>query len=157
KYSDPESGEGEANCGAAKYARPASWESGVNVDWSQVYGSDPNIGETAKNAYPICTLTWDVAAANHFSKGAATTVHDYLAFVTDKEGGQAAARHIGYRDLPASIAKAATAAIAHINGEEAEEEEGGEEGEEEGGTGTVLCKVEPKLVEGVLACPKGKG
>ena len=89
KYSGPESGEGEANCGAAKYTRPAGWEAGVNVDWSQVYGSDPNIGETAKNAYPICTLSWDVAATNHFGKGVATTVHDYLAFVVDKEGGQA--------------------------------------------------------------------
>ena len=156
KYSDPESGEGEANCGAAKYTRPAGWEAGVNVDWSQVYGSDPNIGEAAKNAYPICTLSWDVAAANHFSKGVATTVHDYLAFVTDKEGGQAGARHIGYRDLPASIAKAATAAITHINGEESEEEEEGEE-EEGGGTGTVLCKAKPFLSEGVLACPKGEG
>lgn len=153
KYSSPENGEGEASCGAAKYTRPAGWESGVNVDWSQVYGSDPNIGEVAKNAYPICTLTWDVAAANHFSKGVATTVHDYLAFVTDKEGGQAAVRHIGYRDLPAPIAKASTAAIAHINGEEAEEEEKEEEG---GGTGTVLCKAEPALIEGVLTCPKGQ-
>jgi ABC-type phosphate transport system substrate-binding protein len=157
KYSGPESGEGEANCGAAKYTRPAGWEGGVNVDWSQVYGSDPTIGEAAKNAYSICTLSWDVAAANHFGKGVATTVHDYLAFVADKEGGQAAVRHIGYRDLPASIAKAATAAIAHINGEESEEEEGGEEEEEGGGTGTVLCKAEPFLSEGVLACPKGEG
>jgi ABC-type phosphate transport system substrate-binding protein len=157
KYSDPESGEGEANCGAAKYTRPAGWESGVNVDWSQVYGSDPNIGEAAKNAYPICTLSWDVAAANHFTEKVATTVHDYLAFVVDKEGGQAAVRHIGYRNLPASIAKASTAAIAHINGEEAEEEEGGEEEEEGGGTGTVLCKAKPFLSEGVLTCPKGEG
>ncbi|MGN6275090.1 MAG: hypothetical protein ACTHNP_04050 [Solirubrobacterales bacterium] len=168
KFSNPENGEGEASCGAAKYTRPAGWESGVNVDWSQVYGSDPSIGEVAKSAYPICTLTWDVAAANHFSKGVATTVHDYLAFVTDKEGGQAAVRHLGYRDLPASIAKASAAAIAHINGEEAEEEGGGEEKEEGGGkeeekeeggggTGTVLCKAEPFLSEGVLACPKGEG
>lgn len=154
KYSNPESGEGEANCGAAKYPLPAGWESGVNVDWSQVYGSDPSIGETAKNAYPICTLSWDVAAANHFTEKVATTVHDYLAFVTNKEGGQAAVRNIGYRDLPTSVAKAATSAIAHINGEEAEEE-GGEE--EEGGTGTVLCEAEPFLSEGVLTCPKGAG
>jgi ABC-type phosphate transport system substrate-binding protein len=151
KYSGPESGEGEANCGAAKYTRPTGWEAGVNVDWSQVYGSDPNIGEASKNAYPICTLSWDVAAANHFTEKAATTVHDYLAFVADKGGGQAAATHIGYRDLPASIAKAATAAIAHINGEEAEEEEEGGEG-----TGTVLCKSKPELAEGVLTCPKGQ-
>jgi ABC-type phosphate transport system substrate-binding protein len=156
KYSDPESGEGEANCAATKYTRPAGWEAGVDVDWSQVYGSDPNIGEAAKNAYPICTLSWDVAAANHFGKGVATTVHDYLAFVTDKEGGQAASRHVGYRDLPAAIAKAATAAIAYVSGEEAEEEEEPEE-EGGGGTGTVLCKAKPFLSEGALACPKGEG
>lgn len=167
KFSNPERNEGEANCGAAKYSRPKGWEEGVDVDWSQVYGSNPSIGEVAKNAYPICTLTWDVAATNHFSAKVATTVHDYLAFVTDSEGGQPAVRHVGYTDLPGPIAKAAAAAISHINGEEAEEEgekeeEGGggeEEKEEEGGgkTGTVLCKAEPELVEGVLTCPKGEG
>lgn len=161
KFAGPENGEGGASCGAAKYTRPAGWESGVNVDWSQVYGSDPSIGEVAKNAYPICTLTWDVAATNRFTEKAATTVHDYLAFAVDKEGGQAAIRHVGYHDLPAPIVKAANAAIAHINGEETEEgggeeEEGGEE-EGGGGTGTVLCKAEPELVEGVLTCPKGQG
>lgn len=147
KYAQPDTVEGEANCGAAKYTRPAGWESGINVDWSQVYGSDPNIGESAKNAYPICTLTWDVAGTDLFTEKVATTVHDYLAFVVVKEGGQAAVRKAGYRDLPASIAEAANAAIAQINGnEEGEEEEGG------GGTGTVLCNVKPELVEGVLTC-----
>ncbi len=156
KYSSPETGEGDANCGAAKYTRPTGWESGVDVDWSQVYGSDPLIGETAKNAYPICTLTWDIAATNRFSEAAATTVHDYLAFVTG-EGGQAAVRHIGYRDLPVPIAKAAAAAIAHINGsEEGEEEEKEGEEEEGGGTGTVLCTEAPEPnKKGVLRCPPG--
>lgn len=155
KYTSPETGEGGANCGAAKYTRPTGWESGVDVDWSQVYGSDPLIGEVAKNAYPICTLTWDVAATNRFSEAAATTVHDYLAYVTG-EGGQAAVSHIGYRALPAPIAKAATAAISHIDG--SEEEKGEEEKEEkEGGSGTVLCKAAPELEEGVLTCPAGKG
>jgi ABC-type phosphate transport system substrate-binding protein len=152
KFASPAAGENEANCAAAKYMRPAGWASGVNIDWSQVYGSDPNIGEAAKNAYPICTLSWDIAAADRFTEKAATTVHDYLAFVVDKEGGQAALAHAGYRDLPAPIAKAANAAIAHINGEEEEGEE-----EEEGGTGTVLCQSEPELIEGVLTCPKGQG
>lgn len=151
KFASPVKSEGEANCGAAKYVRPAGWEGGVNLDWSQVYGSDPNIGGVAKNAYPICTLTYDVAATNRFTEKAATTVHDYLAFAVAKEGGQAAVRHLGYYDLPGSIVKAANAAIAQINGSE---EEGGEE---EGGGGTVLCKTEPALVEGVLTCPKGQG
>lgn len=152
KYADPSTLEGEANCGAAKYTRPAGWESGVNVDWSQVYGSDPNIGESAKNAYPICTLSWDVAATDRFTEKVATTVHDYLAFAVAKEGGQAAVAKAGYRGLPAPIAEAANAAIAQIDGNE--EEEGGEE---EGETGTVLCEAEPKLLEGVLTCPEGEG
>jgi ABC-type phosphate transport system substrate-binding protein len=147
KFASPSTNEGEANCGAAKYTRPAGWEGGVNLDWSQVYGSNPNIGEVAKNAYPICTLTWDVAATDHFGAGVATTVHDYLAFAVAKEGGQAAVRHIGYHDLPTAIVKAANAAIAHIDGNE----------EEGGGTGTVLCKVSPESIEGVLVCPAGEG
>lgn len=156
KFASPENGEGGASCGAAKYTRPAGWEAGVNLDWSQVYGSDPNIGEVAKNAYPICTLTYDVAATNRFSEGVATTVHDYLAFAVAKEGGQAAVRTSGYHDLPGPIVKAANAAIAHVNGSEEEggEEEGGEEG---GGGATVLCTAKPELVEGVLTCPKGAG
>lgn len=150
KYADPATAENGANCAGAKYTRPAGWESGVNVDWSQVYGSDPNIGESSKNAYPICTLTWDVAATDRFTEKQATTVHDYLAFAVAKEGGQAAVRKAGYRDLPAAIAEAANVAISQINGkeEEGEEEEGGEEEE----VGTVLCNVKPELVEGVLTC-----
>ena len=151
KYADPATSENGANCAGAKYTRPAGWESGVDVDWSQVYGSDPNIGETTKNAYPICTLSWDIAATDRFTEKVATTVHDYLAFVVAKEGGQAAVRKAGYRDLPAPIAEAANAAIAQINGNEEEE------GEEEEGTGTVVCEAKPELVEGVLTCPEGKG
>lgn len=153
KPASPEVKGGGANCGAAKYTLPAGAKAGLNVDWSQVYGSDPSIGEAAKNAYPICTLTWDVAAANSaglFGNGVATTLHDYLAFVVDKEGGQAAVGNAGYADLPNPVAKAAVAAVAQIGGE------GGEE-EEEGPEGTVLCKVSPELEGGVLACPKGQG
>lgn len=153
KFASPENGEGGAACGAAKYTRPAGWEGGVDLDWSGVYGSDPTIGAVAKNAYPICTLTYDVATTDRFSEKAATTVRDYLAFAVDKEGGQAAVRHSGYHDLPGPIAKAANAAIAQIGSGEPEEEGG----EEEGGEGTVLCRAEPALVEGVLTCPKGEG
>lgn len=154
KFADPETGKGEANCAAAKYALPGEAASGIDVDWSQVYGSNPKVGKVAKDAYPICTLTWDVAATNHFSKAVATTVHDYLSFVTLKEGGQAAVRHAGYQDLPAPVAEAAVAAISHIEGETEEEPEEKEEG---GGSATVLCKSEPALEEGVLTCPPGEG
>lgn len=152
KPADPANKAGGANCGAAKYTVPAGAKTGLDVDWSQVYGSNPTIGETAKNAYPICTLTYAVAAADSaglFGTGVATTIRDYLAFVVDKEGGQLAVRNAGYDDLPNPVAKAAVAAIAQVGGE------GEEEGEEEGGP-TVLCKVEPALVEGVLVCPAGQ-
>jgi ABC-type phosphate transport system substrate-binding protein len=155
KFASPTIKAGEANCGAAKYTLPAGAESGVNVDWSQVYGSNPKAGKVSKDAYPICTLTWDVAAVGHFGEGVATTVHNYLSFVVDKEGGQAAVRQMGYQDLPASVAEAAVAAISHIEGEEETEKE--EEKEEEGGTGTVLCQSAPGLKEGVLDCPPGEG
>jgi hypothetical protein len=46
--------------------------------------------------------------------------------------------------------------IAGKEGSEEKEEGGGGEEEKEG-TGTVLCKAEPFLSEGVLACPKGEG
>ncbi|HZO05254.1 MAG TPA: substrate-binding domain-containing protein, partial [Solirubrobacterales bacterium] len=144
KPANPANKEGGANCAAAKYAVPAGAKAGLNIDWSQVYGSNPTIGETAKNAYPICTLTWAVAAADSgglFGTGVATTLRDYLAFVVDNEGGQAVVRNAGYDDLPNPVAKAAVAAIAQIGGE-------GEE-EEEGGSGTVLCKVAPENVGGV--------
>ncbi len=150
-YADPEIGKGEANCAAAKYALPPEAVSGVDVDWSQVYGSNPKIGKVSKDAYPICTLSWDIAAVKHFGEEATTTVRDYLSFAVAKEGGQAAVRHVGYQDLPASVAEAAVAAISHIEGEEPEEKEGG------GGSTTVLCKSEPTLKEGALICPPGEG
>jgi ABC-type phosphate transport system substrate-binding protein len=149
KFADPATKESEANCDAAKYALPSGAAGGINVDWSQVYGSNPKIGEVAKNAYPICTLTWGIAAADRFSEGVATTVRDYLTFVIEQEGGQAAVRHRWYQDLPGPVAKAAAAAISHVNGKEEEEKEEG--------TGTVLCRAEPKLEEGVLTCPPEEG
>jgi len=151
-YADPEAAEGSANCAAVEYTLPAEWEAGVNVDWSQVYGSNPSIGKTAKSAYPICTLTWAIAATEKFSEAASTTVRDYLRFAVFK-GSQLAIEPLGYQELPAPVADAANAALSHIIGKE---EEGGEE-EGGGGTGTVLCKVKPEMIEGVLTCPKGQG
>jgi len=157
KFASPATESGEANCAAAKYSLPEGFEKGVNVDWSQVYGSNPSIGEVSETAYPICTLTWDVVPANAvglFGKGVATTLHDYLRFVVDPEAGQTSVRHAGYQDLPGAVLEAALVAIAQIDGEE--EEEGGEE---EGGgspTGTVLCRTAPEEAGGMLLCPPGE-
>lgn len=157
----PVNGENDANCAAASYKLPSGWESGINVDWSQVYGADPNIGEAKANAYPICTLTWDVVAANSFhvfGKKVATTLRDYLQYVraTEVEGSGRHGHY--YYGLPGELSEVAGVAIAQIEieeGEEGEEEGGGEEGGS-GPTGTRLCRIAPSEEAGVLLCPKGK-
>lgn len=159
KYADAATESGAANCSAVKYTLPEGFEKGVNVDWSQVFGTNPKIGETASNAYPICTLSWDIAAADSaglFGGKVATTVRDYLRFVTASKDGQQSVRSIGYQDLPANVQEAAAAAIAQIGGEE-KEEEGEEEEGGESGTGTVLCMTKPEEAGGTLKCPSGHG
>ncbi|HZO05256.1 MAG TPA: substrate-binding domain-containing protein [Solirubrobacterales bacterium] len=154
QFASPSTGENEANCAAAKYTLPEGWEAGLSVDWSQVYGSDPAIGEAAESAYPICTLSWDVTASDAikaFGKAAATTVRDYLAFVIS-EAGQAAVQPVWYSPLPGPVAEAAAAAVNQIGGEEPEEPEE----EESSPYGTVLCNVEPEVVGQVLDCPVGQ-
>ncbi len=155
-FVEPFSGEeeGEANCAYAEYALPSEWEAGVNVDWSQVYGSDPESGEGEfEDAYPICTLTWAVAAADSggvFGEKVGTTVRDYLKYVADVETGQYALHEHWYRDLPEAVVTAAGVALNEIGGE------GEEEKEEPTSTGTVLCKASPKSEAGVLICPPGE-
>jgi ABC-type phosphate transport system substrate-binding protein len=156
KFVSPATESGSANCSAAKYPLPEGFEKGINVDWSQVYGSNPNIGETATTAYPICTLTWDVVPANAaglFGGKAATTLRDYLRFVVYPEGGAASVRSIGYQDLPGYVAEAGAIAINQIGGEEKPEEEEKEEEPPVPSTGTVLCNVQPEEAGGVLRCP----
>jgi len=157
KFAEPAVEGGRANCAAAKYELPEGIEKGTNVDWSQSYGSDPKIGETSEAAYPICTLTWVVAAADSvgvFGNDAATTVADYLDFVVKSEDGQASVRPLGYEVLTGNVLEAAHIAVDLIGGEEGgeEEEEGGG-----GGSGTVLCKASPEPKEGTLVCPSGEG
>jgi ABC-type phosphate transport system substrate-binding protein len=164
KYVEPDTESGAANCSSAKYSLPEGAAGGLNVDWSQVYGSDPAIGEKSKTAYPICTLTWDLVPANAaglFGGKVATTLRDYLRFVIAPEGGQPSVRNIGYQDLPANVREAAAAAVNQIGGEEKpEEEEKEEEPKEEpplSGTGTVLCRTQPEEGGGMLFCPPGEG
>lgn len=160
KFVSPATESGSANCSAAQYPLPEGFEKGVDVDWSQVYGSNPTIGETAKNAYPICTLSWDLAptdAAGLFGTKVATTLRDYLRFVVDPSAGQASARTIGYQDLPGPVFEASLVAINQIGGEEKEEEGGGEEEPPVNSTGTVLCRTAPEEAVGTLVCPPGNG
>ncbi|HUA74432.1 MAG TPA: extracellular solute-binding protein [Solirubrobacteraceae bacterium] len=93
KYADPSSnGESatldEANCKNIEYTNgvepfpPAS----VQEPWNEV------TTRTIQKKYPLCGLTYDLAftsfgAYTGTTLGEATTVHDYLTFVTDAKGG----------------------------------------------------------------------
>jgi len=62
-------GKGVANCAATKYitpedARPTG--TGIDVDWSSVFGAQPQIGGTA---YPLCTLTYILAFKGYKEAG----------------------------------------------------------------------------------------
>lgn len=77
-----EAGKGVANCAATKYAVPKEARStgtGLNVDWSQVFGAEASIGGTA---YPLCTLTYDLAfhgyKAAGFKFAPYQTVRDFI-------------------------------------------------------------------------------
>jgi ABC-type phosphate transport system substrate-binding protein len=86
-------GKGVANCAETKYSVPKEARNtgtGLDVDWSQVFGAQPSIGGSA---YPLCTLTYILAFDGYKSAGFKfapyQTVRDYvngyIAF-----GGQAA-------------------------------------------------------------------
>jgi hypothetical protein len=102
-----------ANCANVAYNLPknesgtvfSTWsEAGThaNADWSEVYGSNPEITGTK---YPICALTWDLAATNStgvFGSSIAQTVSDYLKYVVSSTGGQADIAGQWYQVLPSN-------------------------------------------------------
>jgi ABC-type phosphate transport system substrate-binding protein len=119
-YGDPVDGT-DANCGSATYAG-APGTSAANQDWSGVYGEDPDVANTSgdSSAYPICTLTYEVAAEEDatstgslaFGADAQRTVKDYLGYVVDASGGQTAIAGKYYRALTPSIRAVAVGNVA---------------------------------------------
>jgi ABC-type phosphate transport system substrate-binding protein len=113
RFAAPNSAESRANCEAVPYNLPrgesgavvSSWEEAgmkPNLDWSQVYGSNPNIGG---GKYSICTLSGAEAATEStkvWGAAKATTIHDYLKFVVAVAGGQSAIDKKWYARLPAT-------------------------------------------------------
>jgi ABC-type phosphate transport system substrate-binding protein len=86
-----------AQCFSTQYSVPTTARVGsaspANSDWSQVFGANPNIAGVTGNvdAYPLCTLTYDVALTEYskagFSEAAEISAKDYLAnYVTAEEG-----------------------------------------------------------------------
>lgn len=148
EFVDPGTVSKDASCKGSEYALPAEWAEGLNVDWSQVHGSNPEIAQ--EDAYPICTLTWVVAAADSggvFGNKAGTTIRDYLNYAIAVKGGQEELLGNWYAALPEPIANASLLALSEIGGEGEEEELGN----------AVLCKVPPVNEAGALRCPIEQG
>jgi ABC-type phosphate transport system substrate-binding protein len=103
-----EKGKGIANCAENKYLVPTEARrmgSGLDVDWSQVFGANLAIGGSS---YPLCTLTYDLVfhgfEAAGFSAAQETTVRDYInGYVVF--GGQTAliTSETNYAPLPETI------------------------------------------------------
>lgn len=81
-----------ANCLDAQYLVPTNAQvggSGLNADWSKVFGANTNIGGAA---YPLCTITYDMALTDYsaagYSQATEETVRDYLTEYVTAETGQ---------------------------------------------------------------------
>jgi ABC-type phosphate transport system substrate-binding protein len=106
-YANPVGEPGVANCIATEYQVPAEGlkvGTGINVDWSKVFGANAAIGG---EAYPLCTLTYDLAFNGYqkagFLQKNEITVHDYLReYVTFAGQTQLAASGTFYAPLPTS-------------------------------------------------------
>ena len=126
-FASPAAAGSNAACTETEYAnRPkspagvefANWAEAaanpLNQNWSGVYGSNPTIGGTK---YPICTLTWSIAATNSsgvFGGPATTTLMDYETYVIAAAGGQADAGGNWYAPVPANPASVSASAVAEI-------------------------------------------
>jgi ABC-type phosphate transport system substrate-binding protein len=105
KYALPEAETGEkANCGARVYTVPTPGrvgESGLAVNWSQVFGASPEVGGSL---YPLCTLTYDIAwnsyekAGYSNSANVAADVKKYINYVLNE--GQTVVNSHYYQKLP---------------------------------------------------------
>jgi ABC-type phosphate transport system substrate-binding protein len=108
-FADPASGTA-ANCSATPYVVPADGRrvagaSGLDVDWSQVFGAYPAIGGSS---YPLCTLTYDLAFKGYKAAGFLfkdfVTAKSFLREYVVSETGQTAIETAGsyYAPLPTS-------------------------------------------------------
>jgi ABC-type phosphate transport system substrate-binding protein len=130
-YAAPGTGSGskQANCEGRQYTVPSS-STGLEVDWSAVFGANPNIGISGE-VYPLCTLTYDLSwhgATSGFANAGYGThaaeigkaVKDYILREV-LEGGQSLLNTHGYEALPSTegvtheVLKAAKLAAEEIN------------------------------------------
>jgi ABC-type phosphate transport system substrate-binding protein len=109
-YALPGQGTGskEANCGVRSYTVPSTGRktggTGLEVDWSTVFGANPEIA----TSYPLCTLTyelsWNGLRRVGFGPHVGEAVHNYLQYVLGE--GQSMLSQVGYQKLPSPAANA---------------------------------------------------
>jgi len=91
-----------ANCSAIAYKVPKIG-TGLEVDWSQVFGAQPAVGGLN---YPLCTLTYSLVfndySAAGFTEGQATTVRDYIYEYIAQAAGQSAINSNYYSAVPST-------------------------------------------------------
>ncbi|HTW40896.1 MAG TPA: substrate-binding domain-containing protein [Solirubrobacteraceae bacterium] len=118
----------ESNCKDTKYVAAKGEEfppKSTRDDWSKVKG------ENVSATYPICGVTYELAPRQEWyflepygvsearSLELATSVHDYLAFITAKKGGQTELVGSDYAALPKGVAKEDETGAAEIGSKKA--------------------------------------
>lgn len=92
-----------SNCGTMTYKTPANVNTGLDLDWSQVFGAKPAIGE---GGYPLCALTFVLAFHGYQAAGFAQkdelTVRDYVTEYITQTAGQNDINSNFYSALPST-------------------------------------------------------
>jgi ABC-type phosphate transport system substrate-binding protein len=118
-YASPAAGTEEANCGKAEYAVPAAGQkgtgTGLNVDWSKVFGGNPSIGGTV---YPICMLTYDLGWQSYttagFAAGIGSSVKAFYEYIVSNGTGSGTVKK-WFANLPTAVKSAAEFAASKIS------------------------------------------
>ena len=124
-YQDP-SGKGDnasvstSNCKNTKYIESGEKEfppPTIRSLWNQAKAA------LVEEHYPLCGLTYDLAFREYkpygYTKGVATTVHDYLLFSVSGSNGGKVMKKQDYESLPKAVIKEAEAGLAEIGWEKA--------------------------------------
>jgi ABC-type phosphate transport system substrate-binding protein len=111
---------GNSNCSKTVYTNgKASFPPpSVTANWNEV------TTEKTSKTYALCGLTYELALSNYgafelngASKGEATTVANFLAYVTEKDGGQKEIAGHDYLALPKAVMSRAASGVKLINWE----------------------------------------
>jgi hypothetical protein len=112
-----------SNCAKANYFKEKTLAVKGNEDWSGA--KEENIEGGEAEAYPLCTLTFDVAwhvyekvsapAVGAYSQSKANAVYAYLHYVVSSAGQGTELTSHNYGVLPASVKAAAVAGLENTN------------------------------------------